>query len=53
MDLKTICLKAMTKEPGSRYQTAGELAEDLQRFLTGQPIQARPVSSCPVSGSKL
>jgi WD40 repeat protein/serine/threonine protein kinase len=43
-DLETIVLKAMAKEPGERYATAAELAEDLRRFLADRPVQARRVA---------
>jgi tetratricopeptide (TPR) repeat protein len=41
IDLETIVMKAMADEPAHRYQTAGELASDLARFLQDQPISVR------------
>jgi serine/threonine protein kinase/WD40 repeat protein len=43
-DLETIVLKAMAREPGDRYATAGEMAEDLRRFLADRAIRARRAS---------
>jgi len=52
-DVETIVLKCLEKERDRRYQTAQDLADDLGRFLAGEPIQAKPASLLYRSEKKL
>lgn len=49
-DLSIICMKALERNPKDRYATAGDFADDLERWMDGRLIKARPASAMEVTG---
>ena len=45
IDLETICMKAINREPAGRYKSMQEFGDDLQRWLSGEPVHARPIGA--------
>jgi serine/threonine protein kinase len=52
-DLQNVCLKALEKNPEDRYQTTREMADDLDRYLAGEPVQASPTSYSRIMAGKI
>src|SRR5215813_388786 len=52
-ELQNVCMKALEKDPSQRYQSAREMADDLTRFLTGEPVLALPSSYARMIAGKV